>query len=300
MLTSLQIKDIKALLAFRTVADARGFSAAQEPLGMTQSNISSMIIELENRLGTTLCERGRGGFQLTHDGELVYAIITELQADLNIYRDRLQSVGGGLEGRLVLGHMDSYLGHPDNPLVEALSQLATVAPGIEMDLWVGSLRELESQVASGTIQIAIGTFSRELDGLRYQLLHTEDQGLYCSAEHPLAKDPAITVEKVKTAGYIAAMFGYGADAELLENPVAQVHQIESMLILLLAGRGIGALPVHVAAPYVANGQLKQLMPESFHAVEPVKVMVRPQSLSSPLVRRCLKLLNADALLRQAE
>jgi DNA-binding transcriptional LysR family regulator len=296
VINNLQIRDIRSLQVFRTVAEAKGISAAQERLGMTQSNISTLILELEGRLGVTLCERGRGGFRLTAEGEQVYATTGELQADLSIYRDRLQSIGGGLKGKLSLGHMDSYLGHPENPLVKALSTLTREAPGIELALCTAPLEELETGVAKGDLQLAIGTFTQKPDGLQYQHLHNEAQGLFCSSGHPLANtEHELTVDEVKTTGYAAGLFGYGKESSLLQNRVATVHQIESMLVFLLTARGIGGLPVHVAAPYVARGQLVQLMPQTFSMELPVSIVLREQSLSSPLVTRCLGLLGATEI-----
>jgi len=97
-----------------------------DALGMTQSNISAKLLDLEARLGVKLCDRGRAGFRVTEEGAQVYATTRSLLADLGDYQDRLQSIRRGLRGELLIGHMDNYLSHPEARLVPALQEMANV------------------------------------------------------------------------------------------------------------------------------------------------------------------------------
>ena len=63
--------DLRLLRIFMTVADARGFSAAQTLLNISAPTVSNHISALETRLGVKLCQRGRAGFRLTQEGEVV-------------------------------------------------------------------------------------------------------------------------------------------------------------------------------------------------------------------------------------
>jgi DNA-binding transcriptional LysR family regulator len=64
--------DLRLLRIFQTVVNCGGFSAAEIDLGIGRSTISTHIGELEGRLGTRLCSRGRGGFALTARGKKIY------------------------------------------------------------------------------------------------------------------------------------------------------------------------------------------------------------------------------------
>src|SRR6185437_12205149 len=64
--------DLRLLRIFQTVVNCGGFSAAEIDLGIGRSTISTHIGELEARLGTRLCQRGRGGFALTARGKKIY------------------------------------------------------------------------------------------------------------------------------------------------------------------------------------------------------------------------------------
>ena len=72
MLSRLQESDIKLLRVFYAVASCNGFTAAEPVLRMQRPNISAAIKKLEERLDLILCHRGRGGFQITKEGDVVY------------------------------------------------------------------------------------------------------------------------------------------------------------------------------------------------------------------------------------
>ena len=72
MLNRLQESDIKLLRVFYAVASCNGFTAAEPVLRMQRPNISAAIKKLEERLDLVLCHRGRGGFQMTKEGEVVF------------------------------------------------------------------------------------------------------------------------------------------------------------------------------------------------------------------------------------
>ncbi|STW27765.1 transcriptional regulator GbuR [Klebsiella michiganensis] len=54
--------NLRLLHVFITVAKYQGFANAQQELNLTVSAISNYMSELEEKLGITLCRRGRGGF----------------------------------------------------------------------------------------------------------------------------------------------------------------------------------------------------------------------------------------------
>jgi hypothetical protein len=67
---SIRDVDIRLLRIFFTIAKSGGFSRAQAKLNLSQSAISTHMAQLETRLGTRLCQRGHGAFEIT-DGQIV-------------------------------------------------------------------------------------------------------------------------------------------------------------------------------------------------------------------------------------
>ncbi len=59
LLGQLSDMDLRLLRVFKAVVDCGGMSAAELELNISLSTISKHIKDLEQRLGLTLCQRGR-------------------------------------------------------------------------------------------------------------------------------------------------------------------------------------------------------------------------------------------------
>jgi DNA-binding transcriptional LysR family regulator len=71
ILGQLSDMDLRLLRVFKVVVDCGGMSAAELELNISLSTISKHIKDLEQRLGLTLCHRGREGFAVTDEGLLI-------------------------------------------------------------------------------------------------------------------------------------------------------------------------------------------------------------------------------------
>jgi DNA-binding transcriptional LysR family regulator len=67
--------DLEGISIFLAVADARGFRAAGERLGLSGSAVSQAIRRLEERLGISLLQRTTRSVRLTEAGERYYAAV---------------------------------------------------------------------------------------------------------------------------------------------------------------------------------------------------------------------------------
>ena len=94
--------DLRLLRIFTSVVEHGGFSAAEKALGITRSTISVHMSNLETRMKLKLCLRGRGGFSLTEDGQLVYRAVISLLDSLNDFSLLVGTLGKELSGELVI------------------------------------------------------------------------------------------------------------------------------------------------------------------------------------------------------
>src|SRR3954470_17347710 len=67
--------DLNAMSVFVTVAEAKGFRAAGERLGVSASAVSQSIRKLERQLGVVLGQRTTRSVHLTDAGERLYASV---------------------------------------------------------------------------------------------------------------------------------------------------------------------------------------------------------------------------------
>jgi DNA-binding transcriptional LysR family regulator len=68
-------EDLDAIAVFASVAEAKGFRAAGDRLGVTASAVSQAVSRLEKRLGVTLIRRTTRSVNLTEAGEQLYASV---------------------------------------------------------------------------------------------------------------------------------------------------------------------------------------------------------------------------------
>ena len=110
MLTSVSNPDLHLLRVFVAVAEAGGFSRAQIALNVSQSTISTQMIDLETRLGMRLCRRGRAGFALTEEGHEIYQFSKALIRDCEKFTSKIKSMRGDISGELRIALADAMLG----------------------------------------------------------------------------------------------------------------------------------------------------------------------------------------------
>src|SRR5437868_11127278 len=68
-------EDLNAMAVFAAVAEARGFRAAGERLGVSASAVSQALRKLEKQLGVVLMQRTTRSVRLTSAGEQLYASV---------------------------------------------------------------------------------------------------------------------------------------------------------------------------------------------------------------------------------
>ena len=257
---NLQDIDLRLLRVFVSVARNRGFSAAQTELNIGQSTISGYISRLEDRLGLTLCKRGRGGFDLTEAGEKLHDAALELFSDLDRFRLKVGEARNDLTGNYAIGTVDSVVPLGDGAIPRILESFARSAPGLLLDLRLGAPQALVRELHSNRFTAIILPVFRPLARTRVITLEAADpQVLFCARNHPLYGKPA-NVDKIRAAPFAdrTHMEGWTPYTSRSLNVAATTVDVECQLLLILSGQFIGYLPAHHAREFVASGELWSL------------------------------------------
>ncbi|AJE44794.1 LysR family transcriptional regulator [Celeribacter indicus] len=280
--------DIRLLRVFDAVVRHRGLAAAQAELNVSQSTISTQIAALEDRLGMTLCRRGRAGFQLTQNGEAVHAAVMRLLAATEEFVSETAALRGALSGTLRIGIVDHVVTDPNFRLSEAIAALENRATSVRFELAQGSPQELQARVREGSLHLGIGSFPHKVTGLDYAPLYTETNYLYCAQGHPLwsVPDGDLTPEFVATMRAVGR--SYWRDDHWnnrdFPNSTAMAQGLEQQLVMILSGAFVGYMPDHSAARWVAAGRLKPLLPDRFIYRCTFEAISRPDAEASPLAQ----------------
>jgi DNA-binding transcriptional LysR family regulator len=102
MLNRLQESDIELLRVFFAVISCNGFTAAEPILRMQRPNISAAIKKLEERLDLVLWHRGRGGFQMTKEGEVVFQETKRIFNTFDNFAFNIKSLHDDCSGHITL------------------------------------------------------------------------------------------------------------------------------------------------------------------------------------------------------
>ncbi|MDH4871226.1 LysR family transcriptional regulator [Pseudomonas sp. BN515] len=276
MLTNLSDVDLRRLRIFCSVVEAGGFTAAQVRLNTSLPRLSTLVRELEVRLGYSLCRRGKGGFQLTEQGAQTYAAAQELYADIDRFHQRVVMLNEQHPEFLQVGSADNLLSHPQAPLPLALNMFRKESHRTRIDLQIMRADELEQAVLEGRLHLAIGCFNHQLSGLHYQPLFEEEQNLYCGRGHAFFERPdeQLSNEEIETADYVDR--GYMLESrrpyDLRFGHCVSAFSMEAIATLIASGTCIGYLPTHYADIWVARAMLRPIAPQrlayraAFHCI----------------------------------
>ncbi|MDO5641784.1 MAG: pca operon transcription factor PcaQ [Paracoccus sp. (in: a-proteobacteria)] len=283
---------LRHLEAFVEITRARSLKRAAERLGLTQPAISRTLAELEVILGTRLLERGRGGVELTAQGEVLFDFA---QAGLG-------SLERGLEGaaarsrqsapRLHLGALPSVAARL---LPELAGRLAETAPDLILTIADGSHEHLTAQLRAGTLDLVVGRLGAPdtMRGLSFAQLYLEEVAFVARPGHPILDAPDIA----RLAGEFTVIFPppWAAIRAVVERLlIAQGLPIPARRIETVSGAfgrihtarsdAIWVISAGVVSHEIRDGRLVRLPFDTRGTEGPVGMMRRAADRETPEMR----------------
>ena len=262
---SLQDFDLRLLRVFRAVVQCQGLAPAQEALGLSLSTISLQLKQLEQRLGFTLCERGRKGFALTDEGQQIYDSLFALFDSIENFQDAVAELRGRMADNLHFGVVDALSSHPDLALAHGIHSFAQKAPDVSLHVDIATPQELIQSLIDERYDCILTPVRPVADSVEAELVFTERQQLYCSLGHPLfaEQDPQRILDALRTTTFTDKSYASEAVTDTLSQALhgPSISHMESNALLILSGHYVGYLPEHFAARWVANGSMRALLPE---------------------------------------
>lgn len=260
------------------VADAGGFTAAAERLGVTKSQVSQQVRKLEEELGGALFTRTTRQVRLTAAGRRLLEECAPLLRDLGSALERFGGERERLDGLLRLTAPPDFATRTLAPLI---AEFAARHPGIRFDL--DSSEEQLDLVAEG-IDLAI-RFGRLRDSrLRAARLGGFEQWVIAApdyiARHGMPSGPAALAEHRWVAISLLSSpltwtFRRGGQSQTVRmRETMRCNSAQALQALVRSGAGVTILLDTVIAEDVAQGRLLRLLPDwklpdgAIHAVFP--------------------------------
>ncbi|MGH7083507.1 MAG: LysR family transcriptional regulator [Acetobacteraceae bacterium] len=253
--------DIRGLAVFRAIVEHGGFAGAQLALSMSQSTISFHLKALEERLGFSLCRRGRRGFELTARGAAVYEQSQALATTLGTFESRLGELRDRAIGALRVGIVDTTLTDEELGMADVINRFVNKASEVDLRITIASPEQLISEMAKGGLDLAISPRIEPLPGYRQVNFHQEIHSLYCSRRHPLFDRRAITKTDAEAYPFVVRPYANRSELRHFPNVEVRAHasNMEAQAMHVLSGRMLGYLPDHAARIWGAGGRLRALL-----------------------------------------
>lgn len=265
------------LYTFTVLAETQSVSRTAHVLGRGQPAISAALKRLEHQVGQQLAERGPRYFRLTEAGGLLYREAREICGAIDRISTSLKDTGTIITGNVRL----TMASHMTSPIIDdALGEFHERYPRATITISVMNSRDMLEALSDRLIPFAIGPFSSKLPRLRYDHIFREYCGFYCGKGHPLfgrtnlsvgdlQGQMAITYRSAIETDTLQSITDMRSKVKFAEPFVGVANNLEEVRRMILAGLGIGAIPVQIAARDVRDGLLWRLPP--YDSVMPIDV-----------------------------
>ncbi|WP_432018169.1 LysR family transcriptional regulator [Streptomyces sp. 1222.5] len=233
-------QELRVLVA---VADAGGFSAAAEALGLTQSAVSHAVRGSERKIGAVLFDRGRGGARPTPAGDRAVAHARRILRLLDVLTAEARGAArlDAAEGPLRIAAFRSAALHLLPPV---LARLRARHPGIEPHVRI--VREVgrgtAGEVADGKADAAIATLGGSAPlppGLVARELLEEAYSLVHPTGHPAPRSLPL-VDWAENCGSYTR--DWWAAQDWIPRATVEAEDDGAVLSLVSGGHGMAIMP----------------------------------------------------------
>lgn len=260
--------DWNLLRTFLVIVQEGGISRAADRLFLRQPSVSNALKRLEEQLDRRLIERGHGSFRITDAGEALYRECLEIYGNVSRLALLMREVEEEIRGHVTV----SVASHVTTPLVdETLAAFHQRYPEVTFHFDVATSEDVVHAVLQKTASLGICLARTRKPGLEYQLMFREHFAFYCGPRHPLFGRSELTLADLRGQSFVSFKTDLLSDvlrpvallraqAELDSAVIGASSNLEEVRRMIVAGLGIGPLPIHVVERDVRDGLLWRLPP----------------------------------------
>jgi DNA-binding transcriptional LysR family regulator len=260
--------DFRQIRYALSVAKERSFTKASVRLNISQSAVSEQVKLLEAELGFPLFRRTSRGIEQTERGRTFLYQAERVVGDVLSLTDTARRLRGALADTLTIG-MGSGMAQIFMPRLFA--KLEGALAGVRLEILTAPTKNIFNELHEERIDAGIAIESdpdRVPAGLVFDRLTQTEMALIVPPKHALARtrqpvdigrlmaEPIIMSEL--TVGYGQVVSSLFSDLGIRPNILAIADNIETMKVIVQAGKGIAIVPRASAANEIELGALKAL------------------------------------------
>ena len=265
------------LYTFTILGETKSVSRTAQILGRGQPAISAALKRLEEQVGHSLADRGPRYFRLTDAGNVLYREAREICGSIDRISSLLKDNDEMLTGNVRL----TIASHMASPLIDqSLADFHRRYARATITVTVMNSRDMLEALTDRLICFGIGPVHSKSPKFKYVQIFREYCGFYCGTGHPLFGRTNLTIADLENQAAIT--YRSAIDTDTLKSisdmrdkvrfadPFTGVaNNLEEVRRMIVAGLGIGAIPVQVAARDVKDGLLWRLPP--YEDVMPIDI-----------------------------
>jgi DNA-binding transcriptional LysR family regulator len=260
--------DWNLLRTFMVIVQEGSITAAAQKLNLKQPTVSNALRRLEECLGRKLVERGPRVFELTLQGQALFRESLDMFGSVNRLSMLLNEMTEMVQGHITI----TMASHVTCPLLdETLREFHELHPDATFSIVISSSSDAIEAVFSKRSSLGICLVNREHPALNFTHLYREHFGFFCGPQHRLFGKSGLTLADLKgersvsfqtdqLTDVLRPVAMLRASAEIDDNVVGLSANLEEVKRMIIAGLGIGPLPIHVVERDVRDGQLWRLPP----------------------------------------
>lgn len=277
--------DWNLIRTFLVIVEEKGITAAANSLSLKQPTVSNALRRLEQRLAKRLIVRAPGKFEVTPAGRLLYSEALEIFGSISRLSILIRDMDEDVSGHVTL----AMASHVVSPILdEVLSTFHRSYPGATLGIDVLTSQDVVQAVRQRQASIGICLVHEKQPRLHYARLFREYFGFFCGPEHrlfgrtglslaDLRGETSVSFKTDRLTDALRSVALVRAEAELEDRVVGVSSSLEEVRRMILAGLGIGPLPIHVANRDVEAGLLWRLPPYEAPPAIDIYVVTNPST-----------------------
>ena len=247
--------DLDSLHIFKAVVDYGGITKAAAQLNRVQSNITTRVKNLEERLGVKLFQRQQGKMILSSEGRLLLAYAERL---LRLSSEAEAALRSGIpRGTLRIGTMESTAAARLPPL---LARFHGIYPDVQVELVTGTSSALIGKVHRFDVEAAFVAEPFAVSELETQLAFTEELVLITPRSSPAIRKPKDLQNRTVIAfttgcSYRRILEDWLGMSSIVPDRVLELGSYHAIVACVAAGSGIAMVPRSVLGAVRAENEV---------------------------------------------
>lgn len=249
--------DLESLEIFRAVVQEGGIVRAAGKLNRVQSNVTTRIKQLEDRLGLPLFRRQGRSLVLSPEGELLLSYAQRLFRLADEAESELRA--GKPMGVFRIGSLESTAG---SRLAPVLSRFHRLYPAVVVELVTGTTGALIQRVTNFEIEAAFISQPFTAPGLQAVKVFEEELVLVTARDVPEVKRPqelagSTLIAFANGCSYRKRLEEWLGGCGVMPARTMEFASYQAMIACVAAGTGFALVPKSLLAALRASGDVKQ-------------------------------------------